>query len=83
MVGVTSPAAWLGIFLGMVTVLPGLWALHAYLTQGAERPAFLGLVLSLLGIALVLPLTNLSARSSSYSAVAGSFGAPGPWLTGT
>lgn len=52
-----AATAWLAIFIGMVSELLGFWALYAYLTDdGMERPAFWGMIFSLIGVALILPL---------------------------
>lgn len=56
-VAAPAAAAWLAIFIGMVVELIGFWALYAYLAADAlERPAFWGMIFSLIGVALILPL---------------------------
>jgi hypothetical protein len=49
--------AWLAILVGMILEIPGLFALYLVLAAGRrERVAFWGMLLSVLGIALVVPL---------------------------
>lgn len=52
-----AATAWLIIFIGMVLELLGFGALYTYLADDtSERPAFWGMIFSLIGVALILPL---------------------------
>lgn len=57
--------AWLAIFAGMVVELPAFAALYIVLADSRHaRVAFWGMVLSILGIALVLPLIGFMALAA-------------------
>lgn len=87
-------AAWLIAIVSGVLVLPGWLALYAYLAHSrGDRPAFLGMILSFAGIALLMPLYGFLALAAPTVAqlylqgqekvmeVAISFFAGGPGLT--
>jgi hypothetical protein len=60
-----APTGWLAIFLGMVVLLPGLLGVPLGLQDDAQgRRAVWGAALSVLGIALVLPLIGFSALAA-------------------
>jgi hypothetical protein len=56
-------AAWLAILFGMVLYLPAVMALA--LRLGARRLSWWGMVLSVVGVALVLPLIGFMALASN------------------
>jgi hypothetical protein len=60
-----ASGAWLAILAGMVLELPGLFALYLVLANGQrERLAFWGVVLSIVGVALVVPLIGFMALAA-------------------
>jgi hypothetical protein len=60
-----ASGAWLAILMGMVLEIPGVLALYLVLANGQrERLAFWGAVLSMLGIALVIPLIGFMALAA-------------------
>ena len=64
-VAANAAVAWFAILIGMIVEILGLCALYIVLADGRrERAAFWGLVLSVLGIALVLPLIGFLALAA-------------------
>jgi hypothetical protein len=64
-----APTGWLAIFLGMVVLLPGLFGSPLSLQDDAQGGrAVWGAALSVLGIALVLPLIGFSALAAPVEA---------------
>lgn len=60
-----AAAGWFLIFIGMVLEPLGLWALSLYLLErGQGKLAYWGMVLSVLGVTLVIPLIGFTALAA-------------------
>ena len=61
-----ASSAWLAILLGMIAEIPGLFALYLALAAGRrEQIAFWGMLLSVLGVILVVPLIGFMALAAA------------------
>jgi hypothetical protein len=59
-------SAWFAIFIGMIVEIAGLFALYLALAAGRrERMAFWGMLLSVLGVALIVPLIGFMALAAA------------------
>jgi hypothetical protein len=64
-VAAAASSAWFAILVGMVLEIAGLFALYLVLAAGRrERVAFWGMVLSVLGIALIVPVIGFMALAA-------------------